>query len=186
VGVAVQEFEHHYYEHIAFHTATGDWRRGPISRVDIDDGVLGVHGSPLTPAETTVLIMAGLGMTVPETAEHLGRSDPTIKRHRVHILEKLLASNMRHAIALGFDPDLKVLSVEKPIPSPDINPSQDRIVRSIRRGMMIGQIIYMPGYNSNIIKKDLVDLHRSPHGGRGLNSAGLVLRSFMSDKRHYS
>jgi DNA-binding CsgD family transcriptional regulator len=178
--VAVQEFEHHYYEHIAFHTATGDWRRELISKVDIDGGVLSVRNGLLTPAETTVLIMAGLGMTAPKTAEHLGRSHPTIKTHRVHILEKLLAYNMRHAIALGFDPDLKVLSVEKPIATPDISLRQDRIIQCIGRGLMIRQITEMPGYGTGILRSELISLHSHPEGGRGLNSAGLVLRSFMS------
>jgi DNA-binding CsgD family transcriptional regulator len=59
------------------------------------------HG--LTALELGVLIAAGHGLTVAETAAKRSCSLETIKSHRKSVLRKLDARNMTHAVAIAFN-----------------------------------------------------------------------------------
>ncbi len=58
---------------------------------------------PLTFREIEVLDLASRGLTNPRTGESLYVSKETIKTHRRHIIKKLGANNMVHAIRLAIE-----------------------------------------------------------------------------------
>lgn len=57
--------------------------------------------SPLSSRERQVLACAGRGLSAAETGAELGISTETVKTHRRHLLGKLGARNVAHAIALS-------------------------------------------------------------------------------------
>lgn len=64
---------------------------------------LGTHPdlATLTPGELEVLLDAGRGMTVIESASHRSKSPETIKSQRKSIALKLDARNMTHAVGIA-------------------------------------------------------------------------------------
>ena len=54
----------------------------------------------LTPAEETVLALAGQGMSVKETANFLVIAQDTVKTHRKHILAKTKCRSMTHVFGV--------------------------------------------------------------------------------------
>lgn len=62
-----------------------------------------VAGHPdLTPRELTVLQLAADGENIKSAAEHLGLSPRYVKNVRKHIIAKLGADNITHAVAQGL------------------------------------------------------------------------------------
>lgn len=59
-------------------------------------------GQALTPIEIDILLAAGAGETMKETAVRIGRAYETVQTHRKHILEKLEAHSIAHAFAIAY------------------------------------------------------------------------------------
>lgn len=70
-----------------------------------------LYGRPLTDRELEVLDAAAQGETMDETATRLWLSLETIKSHRRHVIAKLGARNLSHAIALAVRSE--ILSVDR-------------------------------------------------------------------------
>lgn len=61
-----------------------------------------LFGRPLSAREIEILEAAARGETMEETAKRLWLSFETIKSHRRHIIAKLGARNLPHALALAI------------------------------------------------------------------------------------
>jgi DNA-binding CsgD family transcriptional regulator len=59
--------------------------------------------SNLTENQTIVLRCAAQGMTTADTAEEMGISPETVKTHRRHVIQKMGARNMRHAVGMAAE-----------------------------------------------------------------------------------
>lgn len=60
------------------------------------------HQSQLTPAQLTVLQLIAAGHTTTEITGRLHVTAETVKFHRQHIIRRLGARHMPHAVALGY------------------------------------------------------------------------------------
>lgn len=56
----------------------------------------------LSAPELSVLRAAAEGLTVPATAERIGRSVETVKSHRKNVIRSLAARNTAHAVAIAY------------------------------------------------------------------------------------
>jgi DNA-binding CsgD family transcriptional regulator len=101
------------------HTDNGSIVNGNYEAVDLESGSFSIHPEGMTPAQTRVLVLGALGLSLDETGETLYYVYSTVTGHRTNILRKLGARNMAHAVTRCFEQGILQVDRTTPLPKPD-------------------------------------------------------------------